>query len=215
MDGGRGLSGSKWAPQNSGAGNARRGEVSPARKITHGFTLDMDWDCNSCGFSNFGWRKECFRCDKPKGWIPTDVSAALHRNDENWPPGTNGNGNGKASSFFGLSNGVGEPYNMNGRSGAGTPVEVDEKTGNAPRGALSMSIWAPRNRVNSQKYGDKPWTRVCASPLYRLQIYKISQLIYCFLRSLITLRPRLNLQADHAPHPTSASHTRYNISFCR
>lgn len=151
----RGLSGSRFAPQNSGYSSTY------SREGGRGGGSDFDWECASCRFSNFGWRKECFRCDKAKGWTPTDGAVGLQSNNENWKPVPKSNG--KVSSFFGLSNGTPEVHGINGRP---TPSGIDDKPGNEPQGALAMSIWAPRNRTASQKYGDKPWTRV-SSPRFR------------------------------------------------
>ena len=157
MDAGRGLSGSRFAPQNSGYGSGFLRGGRGGSNFTNGPTLDFDWDCAGCGFSNFGWRKECFRCNKVKGWTPTEGLAGTQGNNENKAPGSNERGN--TPTLFGLPNGLDEARGISSRSATATPLPIDERTGNAPRGGLAMSIWAPKNRTASQKYGDNRWTK--------------------------------------------------------
>lgn len=196
----RGLSGSRFAPQNSGYGSGY------TRAGGRGGGSESDWECASCRFSNFGWRKECFRCDKAKGWSPNDASAGLQSNNENWKPILRSNG--KASSVLGISNGPQEVHNINGQPPARSSLVVNEETGNEPRGALAMSIWAPRNRTASQKYGDKPWTRVSSPSSWPVHLLTNLPRFLQIPHQLPNL-----LQADHPHLQISVSPMKSSISY--
>lgn len=141
----QGLAGSRWASKTHTTPStpnystnftptARSYNTFPTRKTTSSFGGDWDWDCTACGFDNFGFRKECLRCQKPK-----DVANVLDSNVGN--------------EMYATSSGHATP----------TTMERDasmESSKTNTTGALAMSRWAPRNRAASQKYGDKTWTRV-------------------------------------------------------
>ena len=147
-----GLAGSRWATQShttpstprlysNDSRPTRSYNTSPARKPTSGFGADWDWDCTICGFDNFGFRKECMRCLKPK-----DGASADAVNDRSI-----GLKSRYASSGLDTSNTIRDD------------AAKGEKRDTQVTGALSMSRWAPRNRTASQKYGDQTWTRVSSA----------------------------------------------------
>lgn len=122
---GRGLQSSIWA---SGEGY-------------DSFKRVGDWSCPSCGFSNFAWRKECFRC-----------SPAWHLNGLH----TNGHLPAPADHLNRLSTSPHDTHHVQAAKaadfGAVHPPAQKEH-------GLSTSRWAPRNYRGRTK-SDNIWTRV-------------------------------------------------------
>lgn len=140
MDG-SGLQQSIWAPGRGGA---------ESRSRAHSW--DGDWNCATCGFSNYKWRTQCFRCHAP-------------------PSSSGSNGRGRACPRRQL----GAPAPPAPKDSTSTPLctkaaEPSSRPDPAVAGlgvgqGLSVSIWAPRHEDRRQ---DTPtcrtvWTRVLCS----------------------------------------------------
>lgn len=104
-----------------------------------------DWSCPSCGFSNFAWRKECFRC-----------SQAPHLNGLH----TNGHLPRSADYINHLSTSSHDNHHIQAAKTAHFQT-VHHPAQKEP--GLSTSRWAPRNHRGRTK-SDNIWTRVYLHP---------------------------------------------------
>lgn len=142
----RGLHASIWASR--GNGDTRYGP------------RPGDWECPTCGFSNYQRRTECFRCSQ-KGL--KDVSANGHVSRSTTP-----------NSYTGKIPQESGSWARGGISGSGgSSVQKEDSTSNgshlsAGEQGLAMSRWAPRNYDGRPKVIDKRqvWTRVRLSCLH-------------------------------------------------
>jgi hypothetical protein len=126
----RGLQKSIWAPRN--------GEPTSFRR-------PGDWDCPSCGFSNFQSRTQCFRCSfiRSVGGLASNGPAVADKNQ-----GTHGTGLGDHNII------AQKPLDK---------ISVGVPQGQYVRGeerGLSTSRWAPRNYAGRPNPNGEVWTRV-------------------------------------------------------
>ncbi|KUJ16104.1 uncharacterized protein LY89DRAFT_618900 [Mollisia scopiformis] len=131
--GDRSLQSSRWAPKNQFQTSSSNREFAD------------DWRCLSCSFSNFQWRKKCFRCSTPKGQgahvpttngLPISISPDLPQNWEKEPAV-------KSSLLHGL--------NPTPKQPSFKPVEH----------GLATSRWAPRRQSHGEPL--QVWTRTVSS----------------------------------------------------
>ena len=134
-----GLHASVWAPKQGG-------------DVHYNNRLD-DWTCPSCGFSNFQWRTECFRCSFSKGSNKQDTVSDL-------PEMTS-----VPKSYQNIKQDHGQrtDFTIHNILGAKGNAEDDFVRYNSDKGGLSTSRWAPRNYDrNIKETGEvQVWTRVC------------------------------------------------------
>jgi hypothetical protein len=132
-----GLEKSMWAP---------RGD-------SNSFTRSGDWACPSCGFSNYSWRKKCFRC-----------STACDSN------GIMTDGHLPLSAYATPLNSISSQDTNHvypGKSLAAETIHHTFQQDENREPGLSRSRWAPRN-YRGITSTNEIWTRVrCQSPSLR------------------------------------------------
>ncbi|KAI9048362.1 hypothetical protein LZ554_007198 [Drepanopeziza brunnea f. sp. 'monogermtubi'] len=138
---GPGLQKSIWAHGNGiGIGTGTE-TVCPNRR-------PGDWNCPSCGFRNYKWRTNCFRCD------PASSSSNYTESHRN--PSQTTTQNSQAPTHNAL------PLPLPYQKPIDTRPHVAPATGGLDGGhGLSVSIWAPKNAGRRQNTAGsrKIWTR--------------------------------------------------------
>lgn len=144
--GDRGLNKSRWATPSSGSAGY--------------YTRVGDWNCSSCGFSNFQRRTDCMQCSTSRTGTPRNSSPARSAAQQNTikPQWMNDNG---------FSNGYQAPTNDPASPISAVPSQ--DPAGPKLEGRLADSLWAPRNFKGRAKMADtsQVWIRVSRALLIR------------------------------------------------
>jgi hypothetical protein len=145
-----------------------------------------NWICPSCGFSNFAWRKVCFRCP------PAPHANGLVANGH---PPTSTDSVNRITTSHRESHHVQVPNS--------TSFQTNYPTVNQREPGLSTSRWAPRNHLGRTS-SDEIWTRVCFHSQFPYTLTDSRRLF------LTTYKPpRLPPRTDL----TSASRTKFSTTF--
>jgi hypothetical protein len=191
-----GLNRSIWA--NTGSGN---GDL---------FRQPEDWNCPSCGFSNFQWRKDCYQCtsrsSSPAHGTNSRALNGFNTPGISTPPSANG------------SSGWQNPSTPLRASQASAQMDVESYLQQAVKSGaanLSTSRWAPRNLSGKPRVvsSDNVWIKAC---LQR----------FCPLHCLTHVANRYRQQSTQVQAPdreitllydstlmTSASPTKYSTTY--
>lgn len=136
--GDRGLDTSIWA--------------SPGNGNTSSFTRPGDWNCPSCGFSNFQRRTECMRCSSSRAGTPRSNTPAVTTIQQNIMP----------PQIVHVSS-LKSQYGVTSSPVASIMVASpqDQAPSRSEKG-LADSFWAPRNQGAGAKKADgyQVWTKV-------------------------------------------------------
>jgi hypothetical protein len=152
--------------------------------------LETGWVCHSCGFSNFVWRKLCFRCCSDPHYRCLPANRHLPGSaDPVKPVLTSSHANHQVLPSNGIS------------------FQTNHLTATQKEPGLATSRWAPRNY--QRRGAHQIWTRVC-----------LHRPFYCTLLSRTTAdhcRPFPSLPGQHhlplQPLLISAFHTKFSIIF--
>jgi hypothetical protein len=143
----RGLDTSIWAARGNGN--------------TGSFTRPGDWNCPSCGFSNFQRRTECMRCSSSRAGTPRSNTPAVTTIQQNIIPP-------QIEHVGGLEGQYGVSSNPAVSMMRAPPQDQRLEKG------LADSFWAPRNQGAGAKKADghQIWTKV--GPWIPIQIWNTS-----------------------------------------